>query len=90
VVYLASVDLTSLPTDNLYKFMALSGMVGAGYAVWIIYKLLVDQQDRLLVVARRKAAIGHQKAWIERKQKVILARLERLQKVVQAKQLEVP
>jgi hypothetical protein len=84
------VDPTALPTDNLYKFMAFSGLVAAGYAVWIVYKLLVDHEDRLLVVARRKAAIEYQRGGIEKKTKSIVARLEGLYKIAQAKQLENP
>lgn len=40
-------DPTSLPTDNLYKFMALSGMGIVGFAVWFRWKRLQSFADGL-------------------------------------------
>ena len=40
-------DPTALPTDNLYKFMALAGLALAGFCVWLLWKTRDDTLAKL-------------------------------------------
>lgn len=46
---LDSVDPTALPTDNLYKFLALAGLMLAGFCAWLEYKM---RESHSLATAR--------------------------------------
>jgi hypothetical protein len=40
-------DPTSLPTDNLYKFMALGGLFLTGFGGWLFWKLRVEERNKV-------------------------------------------
>src|SRR5882762_6140472 len=48
-------DPTSLPTDNLYKFMALSGVAIVGFFIWFVWKTQREIRGLLTEIEIRKA-----------------------------------
>lgn len=43
-------DPTALPTDNLYKFMALAGVLAAGFCIWLAYRIwnhIIQRADQM-------------------------------------------
>ena len=50
-------DPTSLPTDNLYKFMALAGLMLAGFCGWLRWKFLENQHAELATIKQELSRI---------------------------------
>ncbi len=47
-------DPTALPTDNLYKFAALSGVALAGFLIWLTWKVQRELQAVLLTITLKQ------------------------------------
>jgi hypothetical protein len=56
------VDPTALPTDNLYKFMALSGLGIAGFCLWFWWQRFQQLKDKLIGLRLDLAASKHKGA----------------------------
>jgi hypothetical protein len=72
-------DFTSIPTDNLYKFMALSGLVVAGSSVWFLWKKAEEHRDKIHQHRIRIADLGEVLQLLDTQQKLNRERLERLE-----------
>ena len=53
----APMDPTKLPTDNLYKFLALAGLSLAGFCGWLIWKFVERQHSELAALLETHAQL---------------------------------
>jgi hypothetical protein len=70
-------DPTALPTDNLYKFAALSGVALIGFLSWLAWKTQRDLQAALLAITVKK-----------RLAEVALERLKFIEKITTLKETQ--
>lgn len=51
-------DPTALPTDNLYKFLALSGLAIVGFSIWFGWTRWPAFQERAFKILQELAEVG--------------------------------
>jgi phage terminase Nu1 subunit (DNA packaging protein) len=63
---MATLPLPKLPTDNLYKFVALTGLSLIALAVYLTGRTIDSLSERLAPVARKTSLVTHNSAQLER------------------------
>lgn len=76
-------DPSSLPTDNIYKFLALSGLALSGFCTWLRWRLIEGVEKQVYTVRRDVLVMTSQVTWDDAESTRMLSLTSTLKKDVE-------